>query len=77
MSPDGRSIAYASDESGNADIWIAEAQGGSTLRLTDDPATDRNPSWYRTEARSLSSRPVPAVRQSGKCPALAVPRHWS
>jgi Tol biopolymer transport system component/predicted Ser/Thr protein kinase len=46
ISPDGRSIAYASDESGNADIWIADPQGGSTLRLTDDPASDRHPQWY-------------------------------
>jgi Tol biopolymer transport system component/tRNA A-37 threonylcarbamoyl transferase component Bud32 len=46
VSPDGRSIAYASDESGNADIWIADARGGSTLRLTDDPASDRDPHWY-------------------------------
>lgn len=46
LSPDGSLIAYASDESGNPDIWIIDAQGGNALRLTDDPGDDRGPHWF-------------------------------
>lgn len=58
VSPDGRSIAYASDESGDADIWISDVQGGGTLRLTDHPASDRRPFWYPdgTAVAFVSSR---------------------
>ena len=46
LSPDGSLVAYASDESGNPDIWLIDSRGGSALRLTDDPAADRNPHWF-------------------------------
>jgi Tol biopolymer transport system component len=46
LSPDGSLIAYASNASGNPDIWIIDAKGGSPLRLTDDPAADRSPAWF-------------------------------
>jgi Tol biopolymer transport system component len=45
ISPDGTAITYASDQSGNEDIWVIDARGGQPLRLTDDPAPDRNPAW--------------------------------
>jgi Tol biopolymer transport system component len=46
LSPDGGLLAYASDESGNPDIWIIDVQGGNALRLTDHPGSDRNPVWF-------------------------------
>ena len=46
ISPDGTMIAYASDESGSLDIWVADVQGGGTLRLTDHPGVDEDPSWF-------------------------------
>lgn len=46
LSPDGNLVAYASDERGNADIWLVDARGGTPLRLTDDVAQDRSPSWF-------------------------------
>jgi Tol biopolymer transport system component/tRNA A-37 threonylcarbamoyl transferase component Bud32 len=46
LSPDGGLIAYASDQSGNADIWVVDAHGGNPLRLTDHPASDRDPDWF-------------------------------
>ena len=46
LSPDGGLITYASDESGNADIWIVDVGGGSAVRLTDDPAPDYDPAWF-------------------------------
>ena len=45
LSPDGGLIAYASDESGNQDIWIVDGRGGNAIRLTDDPAADTDPAW--------------------------------
>ena len=46
LSPDGGLIAYSSDESGNADIWIVDVRGGNAIRLTDDPASDTDPAWF-------------------------------
>ena len=44
-SPDARSIAFASDRSGNLDIWTMPAEGGPAERLSSHPATDGFPSW--------------------------------
>ncbi len=40
-SPDGREIAFASDRSGNLDVWIMPAEGGRARRLTFHSANDR------------------------------------
>lgn len=45
LSPDGSMLAYASDESGNLDIWILDSRGGEPIRRTNDPAPDRSPAW--------------------------------
>jgi Tol biopolymer transport system component len=45
ISPDGEFIAYSSNLSGNADIWLIDARGGEPIQLTDDPALDRMPTW--------------------------------
>jgi len=46
LSPDGSLIAYASDEAGQPDIWLVDAHGGSTLRLTDGSGAARSPAWF-------------------------------
>jgi serine/threonine-protein kinase len=46
ISPDGKLVAYVSDETGNADIWVVDVRGGVPRRLTDDPAQDRAPVWF-------------------------------
>jgi Tol biopolymer transport system component/predicted Ser/Thr protein kinase len=46
LSPDGSRIAYASDATGNFDIFVIDARGGNPLQLTGDPATDTNPDWF-------------------------------
>jgi Tol biopolymer transport system component/predicted Ser/Thr protein kinase len=45
LSPDGTFVAYTSDRSGNEDIWVTDARGGSAVQLTSDPASDTRPAW--------------------------------
>ena len=65
-SPDGRFIAYASDQTGNFDIWVQPVAGGRAVQITTDPATDWQPSWSpdgNTPGLSIRARggaPLPA-----------------
>src|SRR6476659_8277195 len=45
FSPDGRFIAYASDRSGNFDIWVQPVAGGDPVQVTKSPAPDTQPAW--------------------------------
>jgi Tol biopolymer transport system component len=44
-SPDGRFVAYASDQSGNFDIWVRSIGEGNSVQVTSSPAHDWQPSW--------------------------------
>ena len=44
-SPDGRFIAYTSDQTGNFDIWVQPLAGGRAVQVTTDPAADWQPAW--------------------------------
>jgi Tol biopolymer transport system component len=44
-SPDGEQIAFASDRSGNYDIYIMNADGSGVRRLTFDTVDERRPRW--------------------------------
>ena len=44
-SPNGHRIAYWSAPGGVRDIWTILEDGGSAVRVTDDPFTDWNPAW--------------------------------
>jgi Tol biopolymer transport system component len=43
--PDGRSIAYETDRTGNGDIYVIDADGHNKARLTSSAANDFDPSW--------------------------------
>ncbi len=46
-SPDGRMIAYESQQSGNWDLWVTQAEKGQPVNRTADfPGLDRRPSWH-------------------------------
>lgn len=44
-SPDGRKVAFVSVETGNADIFVINADGTGKTRLTTNTARDAGPSW--------------------------------
>lgn len=45
ISPDGKSIAYTSDEHGNLDVFVRPLAGGEAIRLTDSDSDDAQPAW--------------------------------
>jgi hypothetical protein len=83
-SPDGRFVAYSSDQSGNFDIWIQPVAGGNAIQVTRDFANDWQPDWSpdgtrivcRSEREGGGLYVVPALGAtsagspaSGSCPA--------
>jgi len=46
-SPDGKSIAYISTQSGNSELWIVPSNGGIPERITSTTTTKRQPRWSK------------------------------
>jgi Tol biopolymer transport system component/predicted Ser/Thr protein kinase len=46
LSPDGRRLAYSSNASGNADIYIRNLGTGDVFQVTRDPGLDDDPEWF-------------------------------
>ena len=44
-SPDGNWVAFESDRSGNYDIWIVPATGGTPIQVTTDTSYDARACW--------------------------------
>ncbi len=44
-SPDGRRIAYTSEQDGNRDVWVMDADGTNRRPLTRHPGFDGDPGW--------------------------------
>ena len=44
-SPDGMTVAFASNRSGDSDVYLIDVESGRVTRLTDDPVHDADPVW--------------------------------
>ena len=44
-SPDGKSVCYISNETGNTEIYIQHLETGETLKITDTPTAEWTPAW--------------------------------
>jgi len=45
-SPDGKQIAFVSDRTGDAEVFVANVDGSGTRQLTSVPGRDAHPSWH-------------------------------
>ena len=45
FSPDGTKLLYVAESGGNAEIYVASADGSKRRRLTRSPGADYNPAW--------------------------------
>ena len=60
FSPDGKQIVYVSDRSGAQNVWISNADGSGSRRLTSDVnAMFTSPTWTRDGRFILVSRLMP------------------
>jgi eukaryotic-like serine/threonine-protein kinase len=78
LSPDGRLVAYSSNEAGNADIWVVEVASGEAARLTNGPADDLDPAWLPDGsglvfvAARLGAPSIWRVSAHGGAPAMVI-----
>ncbi len=54
FSPDGRRVAFTSTRSGDAEIWVADADGANALQLTSTHAQDTNCSAWSPDGQSIA-----------------------
>ncbi|MEA4884703.1 MAG: metallophosphoesterase [Clostridia bacterium] len=50
-SPDGKKVAFMSNQAGTWDIWTADVASGALLRVTDLETDEFNPAWSRDGRR--------------------------
>ena len=56
FSPDGTSVAFASDRNGTWDIWVIGVDGGSPVQITEGLGDDLHPSWSPDGGRIVFCR---------------------
>src|SRR5262245_38374098 len=54
-SPDGRAIAYYSNETGNFEVYVLDLASHRTRRITDDKGYDGSPAWLPDGRLSFAS----------------------
>ncbi len=63
FSPDGQVVAFASDRTGNFDIWMIGIDGQQPIQVTDSPMDEVHPTWS-PDGRTLAFSALP--RQGGQ-----------
>ncbi len=92
ISRDGHLVAFSSDraDDGNLDLWVMQADGSDPVRLTNDPADDRDPDFcpdgrvvYRSDRQGGGVFIVPALggtpvllARSGRSPRCSPDGRW-
>jgi eukaryotic-like serine/threonine-protein kinase len=56
LSPDGRSVAFASNRDGHYDVYVGLIAGGSLVRITNDPNLKARPRWSPDGTKIAYSR---------------------
>lgn len=56
LSPDGKSVAYVSDSSGNADIYLQRVRGRNAINLTQDSPQDDGQPAFSPEGSEIAFR---------------------
>lgn len=66
-SPDGSRIAFVSRRTGNAELWLADADGSRQVLLTSTPGDEEDPSWSPDGRRIAVARDgwITIVRADG------------
>ncbi len=70
-SPDGKSIAFISMQSGNSEIWIVPSAGGAPHRLTSTVLLKKQPRWS-PDGRTIAFVEVQPGGTNGKITALNI-----
>jgi len=45
LSPDGRYLSYSASRNGASEVFVMPLEGGETVNITNDPASDYDPIW--------------------------------
>tara|TARA_R110002096_G_scaffold435816_4_gene663249 strand:+ start:59336 stop:60832 length:1497 start_codon:yes stop_codon:yes gene_type:complete len=56
ISPDGSTIAFATDRNGSWDIFLMPAEGGNKIQITNETSHDLHPSWSPDGTKLVFSR---------------------
>ena len=76
-SPDGKSIAFASDRNGNMDVYLMSANGGKATRLTTN-STNEIPESFTPDGKNvLFSAAIQDVASSAQFPSSRLTEVYS
>jgi len=66
LSPDGRSVAFTAEVSGQRQIWVRLLSGGSPLQITHDDADHQSPRWSADSASIIYFSPSSQANDLGQ-----------